>query len=51
METDRMRLRVYLIVFSVLLIGGIGGFMTFENLSLVDPVYFSVVTEYEIFTN
>jgi voltage-gated potassium channel len=44
METDRIRLRIYLIVFAVLLSLGIIGFMSAENLSLVDAVYFSIVT-------
>ena len=44
METDRIRLRLYLVVFTVLLFVGITGFMFIENLSLVDSIYFSVVT-------
>jgi len=44
METDRIRLRLYLVVFTVLLFVGILGFMFTENLSLVDSIYFSVVT-------
>jgi voltage-gated potassium channel len=44
METDRIRLRFYLVVFTVLLFVGILGFMFIENLSLVDSIYFSVVT-------
>ena len=44
METDRIRLRLYLVVFTVLLSVGVLGFMFLENLSLVDSIYFSVVT-------
>ncbi len=44
METDRIRLRLYLVVFTVLLFVGTIGFMFLENLSLVDSIYFSVVT-------
>ena len=44
METNRIRFRLYLVVFTVLLFGGTIGFMFIENLSLVDSIYFSVVT-------
>jgi len=44
METDQIRRRFYLVVFTALLLLGIFGFMFFENLSLVDSIYFSVVT-------
>lgn len=44
METDRIRLRLYLVVFTALLLSGILGFMFMEHLSLVDSIYFSVVT-------
>ena len=44
METDRIRLRLYLAMFTVLLFIGIAGFMFIENLSFVDSIYFSVVT-------
>ena len=44
METDRIRLRLYLVVFTALLFVGTLGFMFIENLSLVDSIYFSVVT-------
>ncbi len=44
METDRIRLRLYLVVFTALLFVGILGFMFIENLSLVDAMYFSIVT-------
>jgi voltage-gated potassium channel len=44
METDRIRLKLYLAVFISLLSIGILGFMFFEKLSLVDAIYFSIVT-------
>jgi voltage-gated potassium channel len=44
MERDRIRLRFYLVVFTALLLSGILGFIFMENLSLVDSIYFSVVT-------
>ncbi|MBW2604597.1 MAG: two pore domain potassium channel family protein [Deltaproteobacteria bacterium] len=44
METDRIRLKLYLVVFTVLMFVGISGFMLIEDLSLVDSIYFSVVT-------
>lgn len=44
MEFSRIRFRLYLVVFTVLLFGGTIGFMFIENLSLVDSIYFSVVT-------
>ena len=44
METDQIRRRFYLVVFTALLLLGILGFMFIENLSLVDSIYFSVVT-------
>jgi len=44
METDRVRLKLHLIVFMALLLMGIVGFMLVENLSPVDAVYFSIVT-------
>ncbi len=44
MEADRFRLKLYLVVFTALLLVGILGFMFFENLSFVDSIYFSVVT-------
>jgi len=44
METDRFRLKLYLTVFMALLMLGIVGFMIIENLSLVDAIYFSIVT-------
>jgi len=44
METDRIRLKLHLAVFVVLLLFGIFGFMIIEKLSLVDAIYFSIVT-------
>ena len=44
MEADRIRLRLYLFVFAVLLLAGSVGFMYVENLSLVDSIYFAIVT-------
>jgi len=44
MEADRTRLRLYLFVFTALLLIGSFGFMYVENLSLVDSIYFAIVT-------
>ena len=44
MEADRIRLKLYLFVFTALLIAGSLGFMLIENLSLVDSIYFTIVT-------
>ena len=44
METDRIRIRLYLIIFFALLLLGTVGFMFLENLSLADAIYFSIVT-------
>ena len=44
MESDRIRLRLYLLVFTALLLIGSFGFMYVENLSLVDSIYFAIVT-------
>ena len=44
MNKDRLRLKLYLAIFSALLIIGILGFMVIENLSLVDAIYFAIVT-------
>lgn len=44
METDRIRLKLHLAVFIALLLLGMFGFMIIENLSLVDAIYFSIVT-------
>ena len=38
------RLRIYLAVFTVLLFVGIIGFLFFENMSLTNAIYFSIVT-------
>ncbi|GBC60967.1 ion transporter [Desulfonema ishimotonii] len=44
MNTDKIRLRIYLAIFTTLLSLGILGFMFFENFSFVDAIYFSIVT-------
>jgi voltage-gated potassium channel len=44
METNRIRLKLYLAVFTALLFLGILGFIFIENLSVVDAIYFSIVT-------
>ncbi|GBC61219.1 hypothetical protein DENIS_2179 [Desulfonema ishimotonii] len=44
MNTDKIRLRIYLAIFTALLSLGILGFMFFENFSFVDAIYFSIVT-------
>jgi hypothetical protein len=44
MDSIALRLRLFLIVLSVVLIVGTVGFAAFEGLSLVDSLYFSVVT-------
>ena len=44
MEADRIRLKLYLFVFAALLLIGSMGFMLVENLSLVDSIYFAIVT-------
>ncbi len=43
-EKHKIRLRVYSAVFAVLLLVAIAGFMFIENMSLIDAIYFSVVT-------
>ena len=43
-EKSKIRLRIYLAVFAVLLSVGIIGFMFIENMSLTDAIYFSIVT-------
>jgi len=43
-ENIKFRLRRYLAVFTVLLSVGIIGFMFFENMSLTNAIYFSIVT-------
>jgi hypothetical protein len=44
MQADRIRLKLYLFVFTALLFVGGLGFMFIENLSLVDSIYFTIVT-------
>ena len=44
MDPLRVRLRIYLIIFFVVMISGTFGFMIIENLSLADALYFSIVT-------
>ncbi len=43
-DKTNFRLKVYLAVFTGLLLAGIIGFMAFEGMSLTDAVYFSIVT-------
>jgi voltage-gated potassium channel len=38
------RLKIYLAIFTLLLSAGIMGFMSFENMSLTNAIYFSIVT-------
>lgn len=44
MNTYKFRLIVYVIVFFMIMIFGIFSFMSVENLSFIDAVYFSIVT-------
>ena len=44
MVASNLRLKIYLVVFSILLFVGISGFMFIENMSFIDAVYFSIVT-------
>jgi len=44
MEADRLRLKLYLVMFIGLLMLGVFGFVFTENLSPVDAAYFSIVT-------
>ena len=44
MNTEKFRLRLYLALFTTLLVAGVIGFMSLEHLSLVDSIYFAVVT-------
>jgi len=44
MEANRIRLRLYSAIFTALLMLGSLGFMFSENLSLLDAIYFSIVT-------
>jgi hypothetical protein len=41
---EKMRLRIYLMIFSAVLVLGTFGFMLAEHLSLADAIYFTVVT-------
>lgn len=40
----QFRLKIYLAIFTLLLVAGIAGFMAFENMSLTNAIYFSIVT-------
>lgn len=44
METDKFRFKIYVSIFVFILTMGIIGFIYFENLSLTDAIYFSIVT-------
>ncbi|SLM27866.1 Ion transport 2 domain protein [Desulfamplus magnetovallimortis] len=44
MTSDNIRIKIYSTIFSILLVSGTAGFMIFEKLSLVDALYFSIVT-------
>jgi voltage-gated potassium channel len=44
MNTERLRLRIYIAVFTAILLAGVFGFMIVEKLSLIDALYFSIVT-------
>ena len=44
MDALRLRLRVFLVVFLIVMGLGILGFMIIEDLSLADAFYFSIVT-------
>lgn len=44
MEAPRIRLKIHLVVFTVLLSVGTIGFMFIEKFSLTDAIYFSIVT-------
>lgn len=44
MENNKIRLKIYLTIFTVLLVSGISGFMVIENFSLTDAFYFTIVT-------
>ncbi len=43
-ENLKFRFRIYLTVFTTLLLIGIIGFMFIENMSLTNAIYFSIVT-------
>ena len=40
----KFRLRIYLLIFTVLLTVGVIGFMFIEKMSLTNAIYFSIVT-------
>lgn len=44
MQAEKFRLKIYLVVFAILLVLGITGFMLIENISLADAIYFTIVT-------
>lgn len=44
MKSIKFRLKLYLVVFAVLMAVGIAGFIFIEKMSLTDAVYFSIVT-------
>jgi len=44
MEQIKLRLKIYMISLFIVIIFGITGFMIFEDLSLLDAFYFSIVT-------
>lgn len=44
MNTDRLRLKIYLVLFMVLFCGGVSAFVFVERLSWFDAAYFSIVT-------
>ena len=44
MDSERLRLKLYIGIFTTLFFLGVAGFMILENLSLMDSIYFSIVT-------
>ena len=44
MNIDKLRLKIYLTIFSLLLVGGSVSFVLLEGVSAVDGVYFAIVT-------
>lgn len=44
MDTNNLRLKIYLGVFTVLMAAGISGFMLVESFSFTDALYFTIVT-------
>lgn len=44
MGNNTIRLKIYLTVFTVLLLAGVSGFMVIENFSFTDALYFTIVT-------